>query len=55
MRFPFARRLASQRLAARFGLDFLAGGAGFFFRQQFQLQIAQRFTVRAQHLNALPP
>jgi hypothetical protein len=55
MRFALFRRLARDRFAPRFGRDFVAGGAGLFVGQQFQLQIAERFTLRAQHANALLP
>ncbi len=44
-----------KRLAPCFRFYFVARGAGLFFRQQFQLQITQRFAVRTQQLNAPLP
>src|ERR1700741_5117407 len=50
MRLAFAFR---NRLAPRFRFHFVARGARFFFGQQLQLQIAERFAPRTPLLN--PP
>jgi hypothetical protein len=55
MRFAFQPGLARNRLALRFGLDFIAGGARFLVGQQFQLQTGQCFAVRPQDADSLLP
>jgi hypothetical protein len=53
MLFPFARRRRRNRLAPRFGFDFLARHTWLLFGQQLQLQIAQRFARRPQKSDTL--
>ena len=55
MRFAFARRRALQGLAPCFGFYFVTRDRRLFLDQQFQLQIAQRFALRTQLLNAPLP